>query len=100
MKPLSAPAIYNLAADLEQIWLRSGETPPERARHMIQDRKTMVTIAWDLFGFPLIVALFKGCTFNAEYYCDNIFAVLAQLQPEDHGRKFVVHTDNATAHTA
>jgi hypothetical protein len=51
-------------------------------------------------GFPLIVALLQGRTFNAEYYCDNIHAALTQLQPEDDGRKFVVHADNTRAHTA
>jgi hypothetical protein len=50
--------------------------------------------------FPLILALPKGRTFNAEYYRDNILATLTQLQPEDDGRKFVVHADNAKAHTA
>jgi hypothetical protein len=48
-------------------------------------------------GFPLIVALPKGRTFNAKYYCDNILAALTQLQPEDDGRQLVVHDDNATA---
>jgi transposase len=60
----------------------------------------MVTIAWNPLGFPLIVALPKGRTFNAEYYRDNILAALTQLQPEDDGRKLVVHADNARAHTA
>jgi histone-lysine N-methyltransferase SETMAR len=60
----------------------------------------MVTIAWNPLGFPLIVALPKGCTFNAEYYRDNILAPLTQFQPEDDGRKFAVHADNATVHTA
>jgi hypothetical protein len=86
--------------DHEQIWLRPGETLPERARHTIQDRKIMVTIAWNPLGFPLIVALSKGPIFNAEYYRDNILAALTQLQPDDDGRKLVVHVDNAKAHTA
>jgi hypothetical protein len=60
----------------------------------------MVTIAWNPLGFTLVVALPKGRTFNAEYYRDNILAALAQLQPEDDGRKLVVHADNARAHTA
>jgi histone-lysine N-methyltransferase SETMAR len=51
-------------------------------------------------GFPLIAALPKGCTFIAEYYRDNILAAPTQLQPEDDGRKLVVHADNAKAHTA
>jgi hypothetical protein len=67
---------------------------------MIQDRKIMVTIAWNPLRFPLIVTLPNGCTFNAEDYRDNILAVLTQLQPEDDGRKLVVHANNARAHTA
>jgi transposase len=33
-------------------------------------------------------------------YRDNILAALTQLQPEDDGRKLVVHADYARAHTA
>jgi hypothetical protein len=51
-------------------------------------------------GIHLIVALPKGHAFNAEYYRDNILAALAQLQPEDNGRKLIVHADNVRAHTA
>jgi transposase len=51
-------------------------------------------------GISLILALHKGRTFNAECYCDNILALLAQLPPEDDGRKLVVHADNAKVHTA
>jgi hypothetical protein len=67
---------------------------------MIHDRKIMVPIAWNPLGFLLIVALPKGCTFNAEYYRDNILAALTQFHPGDDGKKLVVHADNAKAHTA
>jgi histone-lysine N-methyltransferase SETMAR len=100
MKQLSAQAIYNLAMGHEQIWLQPGGTPPERARHTIQDRKIMVTIAWHPLGFPLIVALPKGGIFNARHYRDNILEALTQFQPEDDGRKLIVHADNARDHTA
>jgi hypothetical protein len=60
----------------------------------------MVTIAWNPLGFPLIVALPKGGTFNAEYHRGNILAALTQFPPEDDGRKLVVHADNAKVHTA
>jgi hypothetical protein len=60
----------------------------------------MGTIAWNPLGFPLITAFPKGHTFNAEYYREDIFAALTQLQPEDDGRKLVVHADNARVHTA
>jgi hypothetical protein len=55
------------------------------------------TIGRNPLRFPLIVAFPKGDTFNAEYYRDNIIAALTQFQPEDDGRKLVVHADNATA---
>jgi hypothetical protein len=96
MKRLSAQAIHNeLVAPLVL-----GETPPERAMNTIQDRKIMVTIAWNPLGFPLIVALTKERTFNAEYYRNNILVALTQLQPEEDGRKLIVQSDNARAHTA
>jgi histone-lysine N-methyltransferase SETMAR len=60
----------------------------------------MVTIAWNPLGFPLVVALPKGSAFNGEYSRDNILAALTQFQPEEDGRKLVVHADNARAHTA
>jgi hypothetical protein len=60
----------------------------------------MITIAWNPLDFPLIEALPKGHTFNAEYYRDNILAALTQLHPEDDERKLVVHANNARAHTA
>jgi hypothetical protein len=56
MKRLSAQAINNKFVAV----LGPGETVPERARHTIQDRKSMVTIAWNPLGFPWIVALPKG----------------------------------------
>jgi hypothetical protein len=47
--------------------------------------------------FPLIVALPKRRAFNAEYYREHILTALTQFQPEDGGRKLVVHADNAIA---
>jgi transposase len=91
--------VTHTAATSKHAVLGPGETPPERARHTIQDRKIMVTIAWNPLGYPLIGGLPKGRTFNAEYYRDNILAALTQFQPEDDGRKLVVHVDNVRAHT-
>jgi hypothetical protein len=79
---------------------RPGETPPERARHTIQDRKIMFIIAWNPLKFPLIVALPEGHPFDAEYYRDHILAALVQFQPEDDGKQFIVHADDARTHTA
>jgi hypothetical protein len=59
----------------------------------------MVTIISNPLEFPLILALLKGCTFNAEYYRNNVLAALTQFHPEDDGRRLVVHADNARGHT-
>jgi hypothetical protein len=40
-----------LSSDHEHIWVRVEEQPPERPRHIIQDPKPMVTIAWNPLGF-------------------------------------------------
>jgi hypothetical protein len=71
-----ATLVPSLATYHKQIWLQSGETPPERARHTVQDRKIMVTIARNPLGFPLIVAPPKGRTLNTGYYRDTILAAL------------------------
>jgi transposase len=57
-------------------------------------------LAWNPLGFPLIVALPKGRTFNTECYRDNILATLTQFLPEDDRRKLLIHDDNARVHTA
>jgi histone-lysine N-methyltransferase SETMAR len=97
MKRLSAQAIDNeLVAVLGPDTVGySTVTNYLRQRHFPSALRE--TIAWNPLGFPLIVTLPKGCTFNAEYYRDNILAALTQLQSEDDGRKLVVHVDNATA---
>jgi hypothetical protein len=58
------------------------------------------TVTWNPLGFPLIVALPKGRTFNVEYYRDNILVAQTQLQSEDDGEKLIVHADNAIAQNA
>jgi transposase len=99
MKRVSAQAIDNeLVAVLgPDVIGYSTVTGCCRQRHFPSTLRE--TIAWNPLGFPLIVALPKGITCNAEYYRDNILATLTQLQPEDDGRRLVVHADNARAHT-
>jgi histone-lysine N-methyltransferase SETMAR len=88
------------ATSHEQIWLRPDEEPPERARHTIQHKKLMVTIAWNALGFHVLDALPKGRIFNAEYYLDNILTALVSFLPEAGEEQLVVHADNARPHTA
>jgi hypothetical protein len=56
---------------------------------MIQDKKMIVTIAWNPLKFHLIESLPR-----AEYYHDNILAALIPLHPDVGGREFVIHADN------
>jgi hypothetical protein len=51
---------FYFATDHEQIWMRPEEEPPALSRRMIQDRKIMVTVAWNLLGFHIVKALPRG----------------------------------------
>jgi hypothetical protein len=57
---------FYLSTGHEQIWLGSDENPPERAKHTIQDKKILVTIAWNALRIHLVGALPNGRHFNAE----------------------------------
>jgi hypothetical protein len=97
VKRLSAQAIYNeLVVVLDPNAIGYSTLPNYiRQRHIPSTFRE--TITWNPLGFSLIVPLPKGHTFNAEYYLDNILAALTEFQPEDDGRKFIVHADNATS---
>jgi hypothetical protein len=100
MKRLSAQAIYNELVAVLSPDAIGDSTVTSYLRQRYFPATLRETIAWNPLGFPLIVVLPKGGTFNAEYYRDDILAALTQFQPEDGGRKLVVHADNARAHTA
>jgi transposase len=91
---------FYFATAHEQIWLQPGQTPPERPKHTIGDKKIMVTIAWNPLRFHLVTVLPKGMTFNADYYRDNILSALTEYLPESEERHLVIHADNARPHTA
>jgi hypothetical protein len=50
----------------------SVSASPEMMKHMIGDRKMIITIIWNQQSFHLIDALPKGQKFNACYYTDMI----------------------------
>jgi hypothetical protein len=90
---------FYLSTDHEQIWLRPDQEPPERAKHTIQEKQIMVTIAWNALGFHLVEAFPKGRRFNAEYHRDNILMQLIRLRPQAGERNLVSHADNASPHS-
>jgi hypothetical protein len=90
-------------SDHDLMWLRPGETVPDRERYTIQSPKLMVTIVWNPNGFHVVDALPKAGKFNAHYYTGNIiYAILIWRQAEGGTRpsKLWVHADNARPHTA
>jgi histone-lysine N-methyltransferase SETMAR len=63
----------------------------------------MLTIVWNLRGFPLIKVLEKGRKFNTGYYIAEILEPLSQcrsIEAAGNERKLLVHADNAHLHTA
>jgi hypothetical protein len=88
------------STDHEQIWLRADQEPAEPVKHTIQDKRIIVTIAWNSLGFHLIEALPKGRRFNAEYYRDNIPTELIQFRPQTGERYVVIHAGNAPPYCA
>jgi hypothetical protein len=63
---------FYLSTSHEIVWLQADQEPPESVKHMIEDRKMMVTIVWNPQGFHLIDGLPNGQRFNASYYVDMI----------------------------
>jgi hypothetical protein len=53
------------STDHDQLWLHADQEPPERDNHTIQDKKNMMTIAWNALGFHLVEALPPARGFNA-----------------------------------
>jgi histone-lysine N-methyltransferase SETMAR len=84
----------------EIVWIQAEQQPPEMVKHMIGDRKTMVTIVWNPQGFHLVDALPKGQKFNANNYIDRILQSLLESRSAGHGPGLVIHADNARSHTA
>jgi hypothetical protein len=84
----------------ETVWVQAGQQPPEMVKHMIGDRKMMVTIVWNPQGFHLIDALLKGQKFNANYYIDRILQQLLEGRSTGRDPGLIIHADNARSHTA
>jgi hypothetical protein len=83
----------------ETVWVQAGQQPPERVKHMIGDRKMMVTIVWNPQGFHFVDTFPKGQKFNANYYIDRILQTLLESCSTGHGPDLVIHADNARPHT-
>ncbi len=90
-------------------WQEKGELRPRKAKQVRSRKKSMLTVFFDIKGILLIQFNMPKETIDADRYC----ATLAQLkenvrrkrpelweQNEEGDRKFLLHHDNAPAHTA
>jgi histone-lysine N-methyltransferase SETMAR len=84
----------------EIFWVQAGQQSPEMVKHMIGDRKLMVTIVWNPQGFHLVDAFPKGQKFNASYYIDRILQSLLESRSTGRGPGLIIHADNARPHIA
>jgi histone-lysine N-methyltransferase SETMAR len=91
---------FYLSISNEIVWLQADQEPPESVKHMIGDRKMMVTIVWNPQGLHLIDGLPKGQRFSASYYVDMILRPLLENRSRGPGLHFIIHADNARPHTA
>jgi hypothetical protein len=85
------------------MWPLPDEKVPERSKHMIQSRKSLVTIACNPDGFHLIKALPKAMKFNSTYYVHGILTSLLDWYNARFGvaqQNLVIHADNARPHSA
>jgi transposase len=69
-------------------------------KHMIGDRKMIITIVWNPQDFHLVDALPKGQKFNTNYYIDRILQSLLESRSTGRGPDLIIHADNARSHTA
>jgi hypothetical protein len=56
----------------EIVWIQADQPSPAKLKHMIGERKTIVTIVWNPQSLHLIDALLKGQKSNASYYINMI----------------------------
>jgi hypothetical protein len=63
---------FYLWTSQEMVWVQAGQQHPEMVKHIIEDRKMMVTIAWNAQGFHLVDVFLKDQKFNADYHIDRI----------------------------
>jgi hypothetical protein len=94
---MSRGSIYKRATKLFEF---KRVSHPLKVKHMIEDRKMMVTIVWNSQGFHLIDALPKSQKFNASYYIDMILQLLLENRSTVLGPGLIIHADNAWPHTA
>jgi histone-lysine N-methyltransferase SETMAR len=72
----------------------------KRVKHMIEERKMMVTIVWNPQGFHLVKTLPKGQKLNIYYYSDRILQPLLENHSTGRGLSLIIHADSARPHTA
>lgn len=64
---------FYLSTDHKIMWLPPDEIPPFIEKKTKYSKKFMLTIFWNINGFPIVEILPDGEKFTAEYFVNNIF---------------------------
>ena len=92
-----------METNYEMVWLPSNESPPEKEKRMITDKKMMLTVFWNPEGFLVVDVLPHGQKFNSEYFINNILQPIYRSlssRAKELGKTITLHFDNARVHTS
>jgi histone-lysine N-methyltransferase SETMAR len=83
-------------------WSTSREDVRQRARQQIGTTKSMLTVIWGVDGFHVVDLMSSQCSFDSQYFVDNIMVSLVQkVFPKGrnpHARPLHLHLDNCCVH--
>lgn len=94
---------FYLTTDHTIQWLPPDEVPSFREKKTISSKKFMLTIFWNVNGFPIVNVLPENEKFTANYFINAILEEIYQkirLPCNNVPRKISLHYDNARPHTA
>jgi len=94
---------FYLETNYELVWLPSNESPPEKEKRMITDKKMMLTVFWNPEGFLVVDVLPHGQKFNSEYFINNILQPIYRSlssRAKELGKTITLYFANARVHSS
>ena len=99
--------IYQYDPETKQqskVWLFENEAPPTKFRKACSAGKRMVATFFSRSGHVATIPLVEQSTVTARWYTEvclpQVFQALREKRPKSGIRGFILHYDNASAHTA
>jgi hypothetical protein len=85
-----------------RMWTLTQDDVASKPRREIRTAKFMITIMWNSLGFHVIDKLLESVTMAANDFTENVLGLWEEkISPDGrvvHGRRLVVHMDNAPVH--